>query len=212
MDGDEREVDGGPEGLPPLVVRQAIAAVLAGRLPLAADAVLAGTLGAEQLYALEAGVEQLTDDGHGPDVIAELERRLVGLASARPGADLAVPLAEFVGDLGRPAGGAGPESEPAVDEPPVDEPPLGEPTGGGAGLAAPTVAPDDPTVRVDPTPSRSGRGTRDRAPAGARRLRGISAGGGRQARPLDVARGPCGRGQASRGSSADAHVRWSRAP
>ncbi|HWN27432.1 MAG TPA: hypothetical protein VNP37_10760 [Actinomycetospora sp.] len=108
MDRDEWEVDGGSGGLPPLAVRQALAAVLADRLPLAADAVLVGTLGAEQLYALEEGVQQLTHEGHGPDVIAELERRLVGLASARRGVDLAGPAAEYRaglgGDVGAPVG------------------------------------------------------------------------------------------------------------
>jgi hypothetical protein len=104
MDGDERQVDGGPAGLPPLAVRQALAAVLAGRLPLAAHAVLAGTLGAEQLYALEEGVQQLTDDGHGPEVIAELERRLVGLASARRDVDLAGPAAAYRAGLGGDVG------------------------------------------------------------------------------------------------------------
>jgi len=104
VDRDEWEVDGGSGGLPPLAVRQALAAVLADRLPLAADAVLVGTLGAEQLYALEEAVQQLTHEGHGSDVIAELERRLVGLASARRGVDLAGPAAEYRAGLGGEVG------------------------------------------------------------------------------------------------------------
>jgi hypothetical protein len=238
MDRDEREVDGGPEGLPPLVVRQAIADVLADRLPLAADAVLVGTLGAEQLYALEEGVQQLTHEGHGPDVIAELERRLVGLASARRGVDLAGPAAEYLAGLDGEVGEPGTEvgaAVPAGTEPAEGEPVDGEPARGAIDLAAPTVAPDDPrpTVSGCPAPpravreptgdctprgepagdgARSGRGARDRAPAGARRPGGTGAGGGWQTLPLDVARGRAGGGHPSWASSAGAHVRWSRAP
>jgi hypothetical protein len=118
VDRDEWEVDGGSGGLPPLAVRQALAAVLADRLPLAADAVLVGMLGAEQLYALEEGVQQLTREGHGLDVIAELERRLVGLASARRGVDLAGPAAEYRaglgGDVSAEEVGSGPQ-DPSSD-------------------------------------------------------------------------------------------------
>jgi hypothetical protein len=148
MDRDEREDDGGAEGLPPLVVRQAIADVLADRLPLAADAVLAGTLLAEQLYVLEEGVQRLLRAGHGPDVVAALERRLVGLASARPGVDLVAPSAEFLAGLDRHAGHEPTEGEPVEAAPTESEP------------AAATVAPDAPrpTVGGCPTPPRALRG------------------------------------------------------
>jgi hypothetical protein len=45
----------GSDGLPPLVVRQAIADAIAGRLPLAAHAVLAGSLTADQLFVVDEG-------------------------------------------------------------------------------------------------------------------------------------------------------------
>ncbi len=144
MDGDEWEVDGGPVGLPPLAIRQAIAAVLADRLPLAADAVLVGTLGAGPLYALEEGVQQLARDGHGPDVIAELERRLVGLASARRGVDLAGPVAEYRaglgGDVGTPAG-----AEEVVPGPTGPGPAGPGPADGGPAR----VDPEDPSSDVE---------------------------------------------------------------
>src|SRR4051812_40292744 len=82
-DGDD--VERGSEGPAPLVLRRAVPEAIPHRLPLAAEAVLAGSLDAVQLCVLEEGVQRLVRDGHEPDVAAALERRLVDLASARPG-------------------------------------------------------------------------------------------------------------------------------
>ena len=177
MDGDEWDVEGGSGGLAPLVVRQAIAAVLADRLPLAADAVLVGTLAAEQLYALEEGVQQLTREGHGPDVIAELERRLVGLAAARRGADLAGPAAEYCAGVGEEVGteevlpgpaGSGPaDGEPARVE---REDPSSEAGTDDAGAApADGVARDGATGGTSACRRRPGRG-RGTVPSGGRAM------------------------------------------
>ncbi|MEJ2887437.1 hypothetical protein [Actinomycetospora aeridis] len=76
----------------PSAVRTALAGVLAPTLPLAAAAVRAGSIDADQLYVLGELIEALRADGRDADLLAEVERTLVRAALTEPGADLA-PLA-----------------------------------------------------------------------------------------------------------------------